>query len=810
MTMRFDPKLKAVGASIYAHELDTFFDRFSANYDVLSLDCFDTLLWRNVGQPKDVFFKLESSVLGQHVGLTAKMRAQAEKAAREERAIKGESTEVTLRDIYSKAFPGSDKKVIDELVANELNIEQEHCYIYEPSLELLRAAKRKGLKTMIVSDIYMSCDQLRDLVMGALRKIDADCPIDHFFSSSDKGVSKSEGLIDYAAKQIKVKTNRIIHLGDNEEADVFGATKSGATGVLLRQYDSGLQEIMRNVRYATTLLETSIRSKKPYSDDWTGLWAISKAPTDAAEILAQYSLAPILISYSYWLIDEVSQLKKAGHKPKLVFMLRDGYMPARIFEIVKKEFPDLQDLKYSEIETSRFIAYACSFSSKEKIIEYLQFLYESAQAHIKVALKQLLFSAEEIKRISIQFKDSEADFKRFTKIITQSPYLNQIIERSHQYRARFLKRFETIVDPRPQETIILVDLGYAGTIQTLIQPVLEQRFSVNVCGKYLLLQDTLNKKDKAGLIAEGRHDLRSVNLLLKHIASLEQLCSSNMPSTIDFEGDGSPIYSDQVIDKQQQNRRDMIQNAAMQFANKTVQSFVRREPSDLESQTLGLLGRMLIFPSWEEVEFFSNIVHDTNMGTDCHETMIDLPRVRSELIRSGSLAVKKNIRNAIPHELKSSSVENLVFYNAANRLGLDFRADDFKVPGEKLPIAIMAKNDAARYSVDCYNTANGYRTVHIPIGPMTDSVCLFFGQNHEWIDIESCLISANLKTLFDSESKQVFPRSHTVFEGMTERAEGLYEMHSAGSFVLFVTKDIVFEKVNTFLSVTFRPIRKRN
>ena len=248
MTMRFEPNLQSVGAFIYAYELDAFFDRFTDNYDVLSLDCFDTLLWRNVGQPKDVFFDIEALPLSRELGLTAKVRSQAEKAAREERVIRARSSEITLHDIYRKAVPSADTALLDKLVQNELNIESDRCYIYEPSLALLRKAKQKGLKTMVVSDIYMSSDQLRELIVGALNKIDADCPIDYFFSSSDRGMSKADGLIEHVAKEIKIKTNRIIHLGDNEEADAKGAIRSGATGVLLQQYTGELKEITRSVK----------------------------------------------------------------------------------------------------------------------------------------------------------------------------------------------------------------------------------------------------------------------------------------------------------------------------------------------------------------------------------------------------------------------------------------------------------------------------------------------------------------------------------------------------------------------------------
>ena len=49
---------------------------------VLSLDCFDTLLWRKVVVPTDVFFALAHSAAFKQAGLTAPLRAKAETAAR--------------------------------------------------------------------------------------------------------------------------------------------------------------------------------------------------------------------------------------------------------------------------------------------------------------------------------------------------------------------------------------------------------------------------------------------------------------------------------------------------------------------------------------------------------------------------------------------------------------------------------------------------------------------------------------------------------------------------------------------------------
>ena len=55
---------------IYAYDLEGEAIRWLDAIKVLSLDCFDTILWRGVAQPTDVFFAMCNDPLFKKLGIT--------------------------------------------------------------------------------------------------------------------------------------------------------------------------------------------------------------------------------------------------------------------------------------------------------------------------------------------------------------------------------------------------------------------------------------------------------------------------------------------------------------------------------------------------------------------------------------------------------------------------------------------------------------------------------------------------------------------------------------------------------------------
>lgn len=116
---------------------------------VLSLDCFDTILWRKVGEPLDVFYAMDDTEPFRRAGLTAAMRITAEQGARRRNWILNGSMEVTLAEIFRQALPEAAPELIDELVEAELACEIAHCFVFQPTFELIREAKARGVKVVV-------------------------------------------------------------------------------------------------------------------------------------------------------------------------------------------------------------------------------------------------------------------------------------------------------------------------------------------------------------------------------------------------------------------------------------------------------------------------------------------------------------------------------------------------------------------------------------------------------------------------------------------------------------------------------------
>jgi predicted HAD superfamily hydrolase len=151
-----------------AGELVPALESLAAGLRVLSLDCFDTLLWRQTASPVDVFYDLQGAAPFARLGYNAKLRASSELAARQMKTLRTGRTEVSLGEIYRAAFPDLTDAQVAELAEAELAAEVRACYAFPPVVELVRAARRRGLKVVIVSDTYLDESQLRRLLAATL------------------------------------------------------------------------------------------------------------------------------------------------------------------------------------------------------------------------------------------------------------------------------------------------------------------------------------------------------------------------------------------------------------------------------------------------------------------------------------------------------------------------------------------------------------------------------------------------------------------------------------------------------------------
>ncbi|MGW8280019.1 flagellar hook-length control protein FliK [Sphingomonas aurantiaca] len=122
--------------TILACDLATALDAWP-DLRVLSLDCFDTLLWRDTHAPQDVFGALGAP--------NPQQRVWAEQRARGTAALRRRRNEVGIAEIYAELAPNATAEARAAMVAHELATEARHCFGFAPVIALMQAARARGL-----------------------------------------------------------------------------------------------------------------------------------------------------------------------------------------------------------------------------------------------------------------------------------------------------------------------------------------------------------------------------------------------------------------------------------------------------------------------------------------------------------------------------------------------------------------------------------------------------------------------------------------------------------------------------------------
>ena len=106
----------------------------------------------------------------------------------------------------------------------ELEVERDLLVPDLDVLALLEAASAAGKTVVGVSDTYFEEDQLRGLLaQPALRGFE----LDRVFTSCAYRIGKSGGLFEIVLRELDVAPEQVVHLGDNEVADVEVPEKLG-------------------------------------------------------------------------------------------------------------------------------------------------------------------------------------------------------------------------------------------------------------------------------------------------------------------------------------------------------------------------------------------------------------------------------------------------------------------------------------------------------------------------------------------------------------------------------------------------------
>lgn len=539
------------------HDVD--FSRF----EVVSFDIFDTLLHRLVLAPVDVFeliqlraFEDPRSLLNsKYLDGFAQARMRAEAAARAHRITEhGGEGEITFDEIYDQWMQetGAARELADWLKALELDCEARLLHASTEGKTIYDAARATGSTILLISDMYLPSDFLRNVLVSQGFEGAADIPL---YVSGEVRLSKHMGTLYGHVGQAEGQTvgTHWLHVGDNSHGDVAKAREAG-----LSAYHATWAKIrnVQTVRSAAHGCGSFVQSlvtamKEPH--------ACSRMPQDPLERIGYQVWGPMLFGFVCWLLSEFKQ-KKIQH---VVFVARDGWLMSKLMLRCLENLPDLN-------WTSEYLYMSRKTGYKTGVRDW-----HPERARYYVSGKSQTSAKRVFAAAGIQAKDflgvlqscgindidaillKEQDKKSVVQALNAAHM--DILRQNAAMRKTFGSFYDNAMEGRSR--VALVDIGWVGNIQRcFMQSLRDPATSDRVFGYYLgLHRDHISLNAELNMAMQGwlnnsdRYEELNHALMSGGVELLEFILTAPHGSTIDLEVGEKGILP--VLEKQEEQEK---------------------------------------------------------------------------------------------------------------------------------------------------------------------------------------------------------------------------------------------------------------
>lgn len=474
--------------------------------DVVSFDLFDTLLMRKTLNYTDIFELLEIKLAEQgiHIPDFARMRLFSEKELSKERAPK-------LVEIYEEVLrrSGGSFLTAGELAEMEWELD---CSVLLPRYsvcDIFTETISKGKRVVITTDSYYCENQVRQIL--SMFKLSG---YEKLIISCEQGTSKPQRLFEFLKEMSDIDDRGILHIGDDETADVEYAEKNNI--VPFRIYSgSDLFDMLGGLGVEKELISLSDRVKaglfisRIFNDPFVFEESSRKLTVSDAFDIGYLFCAPVITDFSIWLSQKVRQ----ENISQILFCARDGFLVGRLFRKIDRKIKSFYFL------TSRTAAIRAGVENDEDI-SYID---------------SMNFSGTEDDNLRVRFGIEASDIQR-------NRSRNQVIlNRSGMLRKNYKKYIEKL--GIGMEEAALFDFVAKGTAQMYLKRLFEK----HIKGFYFLQLEPGFMEDK-GLDIEAFYsdEEKHGNVIFDYYYILETMITSPYPTIEEFDEDGNPVYSKEM------------------------------------------------------------------------------------------------------------------------------------------------------------------------------------------------------------------------------------------------------------------------
>lgn len=382
--------------------------------------------------------------------------------------------EVSIRDIFAQALESIAQKeavqleqdarntLVDLLLSEELEIEKKNLRPNRRLVSVLQRCKEKGVRIYFVSDMYLETGHIQEL----LQHFGIEDVFDGGISSASAGYGKGGRLFSALSEDTlfpHFTPEKNVHIGDNRRADVWAAQRLAMAAIHYRSFHT---LVRRPLLRATGILRRKMQlrpQKKAIQSEIARALKEKSAPLGEKErclFRIGFTLGPAIAQYLSF-VDIWS--RATGHP--VYFVSREAETLCHLNKILHAK------------STSRALPFVNRLSAMK------QFLYLGiTQADPKDPLPVLLVPRggsyrETLNIFGLEPSDLPLPFELYEKtpslvflesignLLSQKPQLLKHIRTAHERIQEELQQTNFLGEKK----IILSDIGWNGTIQSLLQ-----------------------------------------------------------------------------------------------------------------------------------------------------------------------------------------------------------------------------------------------------------------------------------------------------------------------------------------------------
>lgn len=594
---------------------------------ILTLDVFDTLLWRRVPKPTDAFLLLGEELIARGAlagGISpatfASMRMGAEALARSRKTHAGQAPEVHLGDIYAEFEPGSIELTVDELRATEVSLERRLTVADHMLAETLsRLAAERELRVVLVSDMYLSGEEIRVLVdrpeMGELAEAE-------IVSSADVGMGKENGLWYVLPDRWGVKPSTIVHVGNNPSADVVKPREAGIRTVYWPELSKRLGPILA-AEACHTGPSAKVRISTPLDGGLIALRgraAFSASARDHEDQVAWETgtsiLGPAMAGYADWVHRRTAEL---GIERALCIM-REGRFLKELLESVapSRRNPSLHPELLWASRAAIARANIAQGTPKE-----LSAMFKRACVPSLAEAARTLGIEPSVVPLAAELDDNAAQrggnadlLARFLNTVLSQPELvEQIRQTSARRRANFVAHLREALGGVTGD-VAYVDVGFSGSNQESLQKLIDSEgLGVRLHGLYLMSDpcppDRLLRGHRVEGFLTGPGDpaLNEVVELDRNRLLIELLLLSEDGSTLEIDDEGRPVFAPHTEPERQRVQRRAVHDGIRAY-QRHVNAYLLSTDDEADLATVDgevgrrIIERFVVEPTIEEAQTF--------------------------------------------------------------------------------------------------------------------------------------------------------------------------------------------------------------